>query len=220
MQYVWHRFSLDIQSRREVYRHCSFRGKSQSPVSTIGEWVRNAPAHIGLLHISYRLIFQRMCFMKKETSFEVNKLIVFSTFIGQCSSAFFYILFTTAIPSTLCRGKNVCINVILADDVSIRTCLCIVPRSRYCSCNFGSALTFVINIALVNAHQVSIHIKVVGVVIAAINIGKLFYDFTRRGPHLCQITDRCSRRSCNQTIPAYSGGYPFSISGDIRSVPS
>ena len=37
---------------------------------------------------------------------------------------------------------------------------------------------------------------------------------------LVKICDPVLTNLANETLNAYSGGYPFSISGDIRSVPS
>ena len=139
--------------------------------------------------------------MEKEAAFKVGKLLKLLARIGQRGAAHFDILLSASVPGAFCRGQDVRVDVVLPHDVLLRGRLRVVPRRADGARHVGSALLFVVDVALVDAHQVGVHVEVVRIVIAAVNVGQARHHSARRGPHLRHVTLFGGGSSRHQAVP-------------------
>ena len=170
-------------------------------VAVVGEGVGDAPAYVGLLHVGDRLVFEHVRFVEEEAAFKVGKLFKFLARVRQRGAASFDVLLTAAVPSPFGRGENIGVNVVLAHDVRIGLCFRVVPRRADCARHVARALLRVVDVALVNAHEVGVHVKVVRVVVAAVNVGQPAYHATCRRPHLRHVAESACGRPGNEPVP-------------------
>ena len=116
--------------------------------------------------------------MEEETALPVSELLELLSAVWQGSAALLDILFSATYPCALGTCKYICEEVVLLDDVLLGRCLAVVPWSGYGSCNVGISLLLIVDIALVDAHKVSKYIKMVCVVVAAIDVGHSVDDLS------------------------------------------
>ena len=116
--------------------------------------------------------------MEQETALPVGELLILLAAVGQGSTALLNVLLATANPSTLGTCNHVGIEIVLYDDIFLGRCLAVVPWSRYCSRNVGVTLLLIVDVALVYTNEVGKHVEVVGVVIAAVNVGQAVDDLS------------------------------------------
>ena len=63
------------------------------------------------------------------------------------------------------------------------------------------ALLRVVDVALVDAHEVGIHVEVVGVVVAAVDVGQSAHHLARGGPHLRHVALLGRGRAGHEAVP-------------------
>ena len=164
-------------------------------VAAVGEGIRYAPAHVGLLHVWYGFVLQCMCLVEQEAALPVAELIVLLAAVGQHHAAtavratvvaVVYVAFASAHPGTFCRGNHVGPHVVLCHYVLLGGQFAVVPATGDGTCHLGIALLLIIYIALEDAHQVGKHVEVVGIVVSAVYIGLAPGKVASCAPHLCQ----------------------------------
>ena len=170
-------------------------------VAAIGEGVGDAPAHIGLLHVGDGLVAQAVGLVEEEAALEVGKLLKLLARIGEGRSACFDVLLATAAPGALGRGQHIGVHIILAHDVFPRIGLRVVPGGRDGARHGICAALLVVDIALVDTHEVGIHIKVVRIVVAAVNVGQTVDSASGRGPHLRHVALLGSGCTGHEAVP-------------------
>ena len=148
-----------------------FGRQCERGVASVGERFGDAPAHVALLDVWYRSFLERVCLVEEESSLEVGELVVFLSAVGQGCSSLFYVLLSAAFPCAFGGGEYVGILVVLPDDVGFSLCLGVVPCGGDGAGYLLAALLCIVYVALVDAHEVGIHVEVVDVVVAAVDVG-------------------------------------------------
>ena len=139
--------------------------------------------------------------MEEEATFKVGKLFKFLARVRQRGAASFYVLLTAAVPSPFGRGDDIGVDVVLLHDVGPRLCLRVVPRRADSASHVARALLRVVDVALVNAHEVGVHVEVVRVVVAAVDVGQSAYHASGGCPHLRHVAERACGRTGNEPVP-------------------
>ena len=113
--------------------------------------------------------------MEKETAFPIGKLLKLVTAVGQGCAACFDVLFSASYPCALGTCKYIGKEVVLLYDILFGRCLAVVPWCRDCACNIAVSLLLIVDVALVYAHKVGKYVKMVCIVVAAVDIGHSVY---------------------------------------------
>ena len=109
--------------------------------------------------------------MEEETALPVGKLFIFVATQGQGSATHFDILLAATTPGALGRGEDVGVDVVHGHNGGVAGRLGVVPRGTDGAGNVVGALLGIIDVALIDAHHVGIDVEVVGIVIAAVDVG-------------------------------------------------
>ena len=123
----------------------------------------------------------------KEATFPVGKLLELRAAVGQHRSADLDILVPATHPAAFCGGECVGIEAVLTDYIRLCCRLTVVPDGGDGTCHLAVSLLCIIDIALVYAHQICKDIKVVDVVVAAVDIGQSVYLPAAAAPHLRHV---------------------------------
>ena len=174
-------------------------------VAAIGEGVGDAPAYVGLLHVGNGLVLQRVGLVEEEALLPVLELFVHFARVGECGSEFLDVTRVTihlaAYPGTLGAGQHVGIHVVLLHDVLLGRSLSVVPVGRDGACYFARTLVCIVDVALVDTHYVCKHVEMVGVVVAAVDIGYTIDVGTAAAPHLCHVTHGAVDANATDGVP-------------------
>ena len=122
--------------------------------------------------------------MEKEASLPALELLILVTRIGkhhttmttvclQVGRSICHIvdvLLASAYPCTLGSSDNIGPHIVLCHDGLFVSKFAVVPATRNSTSNLGSTLFVIIDIALVNTHQIGKYVEVVGIVVTAINV--------------------------------------------------
>ena len=100
-------------------------------------------------------------------------------------------MLATAYPSTFGRCDDIGIYIILGHNVGYRLKFAVVPACRDRACNGSITLLLIVDGALVDAYQVGKHVEVIGVVVAAIDIGLARSYYATGPPHLGERGIKC-----------------------------
>ena len=119
--------------------------ESGSLRTTVGEGIGNTPANVGLLHVGYGLVLQRVCLVEKETCLPALELLIFLTRIGQHHTTMttvslqvigsichvVNILLAAAYPCALGSSDDIGPHVVLCHDGLLVSHLAVVPAARH-----------------------------------------------------------------------------------------
>ena len=193
--------SVQFKRRRKNLVGASFGRQGERIVSVVGEGVGDAPADVGLLDVGDGFVLQRVCFVEEEATLKVSELIKFVAYVREGRSATFDVCLAPALPGTFGGSKDVGVDVVLTDDVGFGGSFGVVPSRTDCACHVCRALLFVEDVALIDSHQVGIDVKVVGVVVAAVDVGESADNSSGGCPHLRHVTECSGGRTCHKAVP-------------------
>ena len=165
-----------------------FRREHLGHITSVREGIGNVPLHVGLLHITERIALEILVLMNEHTFFERCKVLErFGIFVPQHGTFTVVVLRATAQPSTFSQCQHARIEIVFQHHVFFSGQQTVVPQGHNRAYHIISLFGQIINLTVIQGHQVGKGIEVIGVMELAVDVRDARSYLTAEAPHLHHI---------------------------------